>query len=73
MSLRDQIEDFQTTMDKVMELVEETKTLAGQIGSMSIDEAPAKMSVILDLCADGIKTLQDATSQAEDIQKTVGG
>ena len=31
MALLDQIEDFQATMDKVLELVEETKVLAGQI------------------------------------------
>ncbi|MFB2918556.1 MULTISPECIES: hypothetical protein [Aerosakkonema] len=69
MALIEQIEEFQTTMNKVMELVEETKDLAAQIENFSIGEAREKMKVILDLCADGIKNLQDATSQAEDIQK----
>ena len=73
MALIEQIEEFQSTMDKVMELFEETKDLAGQIENFSIGEAQGKMKVIFDLCADGIKTLQEATSQAEDIQKTLGG
>lgn len=73
MALIDQIEEFQATMDKVLELIEETKALAGQIPDMSIGEAPAKMQVIFDLCADGVKSLQDAIAEAEDIQRTLGG
>jgi hypothetical protein len=72
MSLFAQIEEFQATMDKVVELVDETKALAGQLENVSVGEAPAKMKVIFDLCADGIKSLNNAIGQAEDIQKTLG-
>jgi hypothetical protein len=71
MALLDQIEEFQATMNKVMELVEETKALAGKIPDTSISESPALMRTIFDMCADGIKNLDDAIGQAEDIQKTL--
>lgn len=74
MALLDQIEDFQATMDKVLELVEETKVLAGQIiEDTPPRELPAKMKIIFEFCSDGIKKLNEAIGQAEDIQKTVGG
>jgi hypothetical protein len=72
MSLLNQIEEFQATMDKVMELVEDTKALAGKIPDTSISESPALMKTIFDMCAEGIKTLNDAIGEAEDIQKTLG-
>ncbi|MFB2936784.1 hypothetical protein ACE1B6_16150 [Aerosakkonemataceae cyanobacterium BLCC-F154] len=72
MALIDQIEEFQATMDKVMELVEETKASAGKIPDTSISESPALMKAIFDMCADGIKALNDAIGQAEDIQQTLG-
>jgi hypothetical protein len=73
MALLDQIEEFQGTMDKVVELVEETKALAGQVPDVSLSEAPVKIKAIFDLCADGVKNLQDAIGQAEEIQKLLGG
>lgn len=73
MALIDQVEEFQVTMNKVLELVEETKGLAAQIPNMSISEAPAKMRTIFDLCADAVTGLQNAASQAEDIQRMLGG
>ncbi len=72
MPLIDQIEDFQATMNKVVELVEDTKGLAGQIPDTSIAEASAKMKVIFELCEAGIQTLKNAIDQAEDIQQTLG-
>ncbi|CAD0232195.1 hypothetical protein [Planktothrix agardhii] len=73
MALLDQIEDFQATMDKVLELVEETKVLAGQIEDTPPRELPAKMKIIFEFCSDGINKLNQAIGEAEDIQKTVGG
>jgi hypothetical protein len=73
MGLISQIEEFQATMDKVVELVEETKALSGQIPDLSISESPAKIKVIFELCADGIKILNEAIAQAENIQKTLKG
>jgi len=73
MPLLDQVEEFQASMNKVLELVEETKGLAGQISDVSLAEAPGKMRAIFDLCAEAITGLQNATSQAEDIQRTLGG
>lgn len=72
MPLIDQIEDFQATMNKVVQLVEETKGLAGQIPDTSIGEAPAKMKVIFELCEEGIKMLNNGIAQAEDIQQSLG-
>jgi len=73
MALLDQVEEFQATMDNVLELVEETKSLAGHIPDVSLAEAPAKMRAIFDLCAEAMTGLQNATSQAEDVQRMLGG
>jgi hypothetical protein len=73
MGLLEQIEDFQATMDKVLELVEETKALAGQIEDTPPRDLPAKMKIIFEFCSDGINKLNEAVGQAEDIHKTVGG
>lgn len=73
MALLDEIDDFQATMNKVLELVEETKALAGQIEDTPPRELPAKMKIIYEYCSEGIKILNNAIGQAEDIQKTVGG
>ncbi len=72
MALLEQIEEFQATMNQVMELVEETKALAGKIPDASIAEAPRLMEEIFDLCGDGVSKLNAAIGQAEDIQNTLG-
>lgn len=73
MALLDQIEEFQANMNKVVELVEESKVLASQIPDLSLSEAPGKIKEIFELCADGVKFLNEAIAQAEEIQKTLGG
>jgi methyl-accepting chemotaxis protein len=73
MALMNQIEEFQSTMNQVLELVEETKALASKIHDMPFEEIPLTMQEIFELCADGIKSLQTATEQVEDIQNIVGG
>jgi hypothetical protein len=73
MALIDQIEEFNSTMDKIVELVEECKTLAKEIPDVSISEAPAKVKSIYDMCADSKSSLDTAIGQAEEIQKTLGG
>jgi hypothetical protein len=73
MALIDQIEEFNATMNKVLEIVDECKSLSQQILDASISEAPSKLKAIYDMCADGKNVLDNAIGQAEDIQKTLGG
>lgn len=72
MALSEQIEQFQSTMNKVTELIEEATALAGQIPSASIEEAPAKMQEIFELCSDGMNSLNQGIGEAEEIQATIG-
>jgi hypothetical protein len=72
MALLDQIEEFNAAMDKILEIVDECKSLSQQIPDASISEAPSKLKVIYDMCADGKSALDNAIGQAEDIQKTLG-
>ncbi len=72
MALLDQIEEFQSTMNKVVELVEETKILAGQLPDTPPVDTPAKMKAIFELCSESIKKLNNAIGQAEDIDQLVG-
>jgi hypothetical protein len=73
MALLEQIEEFNTTMNKILELVDECKSLSQQIPDASIAEAPSKLKAIYDMCADGKSALDNAIGQAEDIQRTLGG
>ena len=68
-----QVEDFQKTMNQMVELIDDAKSQAGQLPDASIAEARAKVQQIYEICDEGIKTLKVATAQAEDIMKTVGG
>jgi methyl-accepting chemotaxis protein len=73
MALLDQIDEFQTTMNHILEMVEESKALASQIPEASLSEAPSKIREIFEACENGVKALQEAIGQAEDIQRTLGG
>jgi hypothetical protein len=73
MALLDQIDEFQATMVKVMELVEEGKALAAQLPDVSASELPAKVKTVYDVCSDGISLLRNALEQTEDIQRSLGG
>ncbi|MEG4915866.1 MULTISPECIES: hypothetical protein [unclassified Microcoleus] len=68
-----QVEDFQKTMNQMVELIDDAKSQAGQLPEASIAEARAKVQQIYEICDEAIKTLKVATGQAEDIMKTVGG
>ena len=68
-----QVEDFQKTMNQMVELIDDAKSQAGQLPDASIAEARGKVQQIYELCDEGIKKLNIAIGQAEDIMKTVGG
>lgn len=72
MALSDQVAEFQATMDRVMEMVEEARALAGQIPELSISESPGKVKIIFETCEDSVSELKKAIDQAEDIQQTLG-
>ncbi|HEY9862800.1 MAG TPA: hypothetical protein V6D21_01345 [Candidatus Obscuribacterales bacterium] len=68
-----QVEDFQKTMNQMVELIDDAKSQAGQLPDASIAEARSKVQQIYEICDEAIKTLKVATGQAEDIMKTLGG
>ncbi|MEG4284544.1 MAG: hypothetical protein EAZ78_18760 [Oscillatoriales cyanobacterium] len=68
-----QVEDFQKTLNQIMELMDDAKSQAGQLPDASLAEARSKVQQIYEICDEAIKTLNVATGQAEDIMKTVGG
>lgn len=73
MSLTEQIEEFNSMMNKVVGIVEETKDLAKKIPDISIGEAPAKIKEIIELCDEGMKHIKEASEQAEEIRSKLGG
>jgi len=68
-----QVEDFQKTLNQIMELMDDAKSQAGQLPDTGLAEARSKVQQIYEICDEAIKTLNVATGQAEDIMKTVGG
>ena len=68
-----QVEDFQKTLNQIMELMDDAKSQAGQLPDATLAEARSKVQQIYEICDEAIKTLNVATGQAEDIMKTVGG
>ncbi|MDB9494915.1 hypothetical protein PN441_13780 [Spirulina major CS-329] len=72
MSLSDQVAEFQATMDRITDMVEESRALAGQIPELSISESPAKVRIIFEMCEDSVSELKKAINQAEGIQQTLG-
>ncbi len=69
-----QIDDFQKTMDRIVQLVEEAKTKAGVLQDASIAEGPGKVKQIFEICDAAINELKSkAIPQAEDMENTLGG
>ena len=66
------IEQFNQIMDRVVELVEETKAEVKQLPSVSLEESPRKMQEIFDLCHTSVDTLKKAIATAEEIDDTIG-
>lgn len=72
MNLYSQIEAFQKKMNEVVDLMEEAKAHAGQIPEVALIDAANKVTLIFNICDDGMKHLKEAIGQAEDIKKTLG-
>lgn len=68
----DGIDEFNETMKKVVDLVEEAKTRIQSIDNVGFGEASAKVKGIEDICTSAKKQLDEATDIAEGVLKLLG-
>ncbi|MTJ19958.1 hypothetical protein FJR06_00835 [Dolichospermum sp. UHCC 0352] len=66
------VEQFQQLIDKMNRLMEDAKTLSGELPDTGLSEVPAKMKTIFELCEEGRSCLNESVSTAEVIQKLLG-
>jgi len=71
MSLTSQIAELQTTMNQIVELVEESRALTRKIPD-SVSESSPKVKTIFEMSQDSMKKLKKAIGQAESIKRTLG-
>jgi len=69
----DGIEEFNETMKKIVDLVEEAKARLKNIPDVALSEASAKVKAIDEICSSAKKQLDEAADIAEDILKLLGG
>ena len=68
----DGIDEFNETMKKVVDLVEEAKVKIQNIDSVSLGDASANVKAIEQICTSAKKQLDEATDIAEGVLRLLG-
>lgn len=68
----DGIEEFNETLKKIVDLVEEAKSRIQTIDDAGLGEASVKVKAIEELCGSAKKQLDEATDIAEGVLKLLG-